>query len=115
MGAVKEVMVVVESVSAVRWKTSVEALLVPVGTEEDAKKATGSSFTAWKVVVAAVVVEKVGGMDTVMVERVTVEVAVVLAVVAWVAVEEAWPVQESVMKVELELVVVAVPFEEETR
>jgi hypothetical protein len=97
MGAVKVVKVVVAEVKAVRWKTSTVAALVPSGTEEDAKKAVGSSLTAWKVVVATVVVEKVGGTETVMVESVTVEVAVVLAVVAFVAVDEAWPVQESVV------------------
>ncbi len=100
MGAVKAVRsVVVASVSAVKWKTSVDADLVPVGTEEEAKKATGSSLMAWKVVVATVVVEKVGGMEMEMEERVTVEVAVVEAWVAEVAVVEARPVQESVVKV----------------
>lgn len=99
MGAVKVESVVVESVRAVRWKTSEEADLTPVGTEEEAKKAVGSSFTAWKVVVAAVVVEKSGGMETVMVERVTVEVDTVEAVDTVDAVEEARPVQESVVNV----------------
>jgi hypothetical protein len=99
IGAVKEEMVVVASVRAVRWKTSVVAERTPVGREEDAKKATGSSLTAWKVVVATVVVAKSGGILTVMVERVTVEVAVVLAVSAVEAVEDACPVQASVMNV----------------
>jgi len=115
MGAVKVVSVVVAEVRAVRWKTSSVAALVPSGTEEEAKKAVGSSLTAWKVVVALVVVENVGGMEIEMVERDTVEVAVVEAVVAWVAVLDAIPVQESVMKVWLELVVVEVSFAERTR
>ncbi len=40
---VKVVKVVAAEVRAERWKTSGEADFVPVGSEEDAKKATGSS------------------------------------------------------------------------
>jgi hypothetical protein len=98
IGAVKEVRAEA-SVSAVKWKTSGAAESVPVGTEEEAKKATGSSLIAWKVVVASVVVEKSGGTEMVMVDTAMVEVAVVLAVVAEDAVEEALPVQASVVKV----------------
>jgi hypothetical protein len=106
IGAVKVVMDVVAEVRAFRWKTSVVAALVPSGTEEDAKKATGSSLRAWKVVVACVVVENVGGMEMVIADSVTLEVAVVEAVVAVEAVVEAIAVQLSVVKVALGLVVV---------
>jgi hypothetical protein len=115
MGAVKVVSVVVGEVSAVKWKTSVVAERVPVGSEVDAKKATGSSLSAWKVVVAMVVVENSGGMLRVMALRVTVLVAVVEAFVAVEEVVEARPVQESVVNVALGLVVVLVSEAERTR
>jgi hypothetical protein len=85
-------------VRAARWKTSAEAERVPVGREEEAKKAAGSKRVAWKVVVAEVPIAKSGGMERVRVAKVTVEVDSVEASTVVEATIVALPVQPLVWR-----------------
>ena len=74
-GVVKEVSVEVAEVSAIRWTISSVTRVTPEGAPADTVKMIGERESAWKVVVALVVVEKSGGIERVRVESVRVLVA----------------------------------------
>ena len=65
IGAVKVERVSVSDspTKAVKWKTSSPTVIVPVGTEVEAKKVVVSSLATWKVTSASVVLEKFGGTE----------------------------------------------------